>query len=54
MPETIVENEACKIFWDSVIQTDHQTSTRKPALVIMGAGMVDFAIPADHGENQRK
>ena len=37
-PESVLENEKHKIFWDFEIQTDHLISARRPELVIVTAG----------------
>ena len=58
-PESVLENDTHKLFWD--IQTDHLISTRRPDLIIIikkkkknrrkrkrTCKIVDFAVPADH------
>ena len=63
--ESVLENEAHKILWGFEIQTNHLILTRKPDLVIVTKKkkkkkkertyrLVDFAVPADHCENQRR
>ena len=61
-PESILENETHKIFWDFEIQTHHIISGRRPDLVIVKkkkkkkkkeekkrtCQIVDFAVPVDH------
>ena len=52
-PESVLENETHKIFWDFEIQTDHQISARRPDLAIVNKKMrtcrrVGFAVPANH------
>ena len=50
-PESVVENEMPKIFWDFEIQTDPLIPTRRPDLVMIkkrSCWLVDFAVPADN------
>ena len=50
-PESILENETHKIFWDFEIQTNHLISARRPNLEIVKKKkkrIVDFTELADH------
>ena len=52
-PESILENETHKLFWDFEIQMDHLILTRWTDLVIVNkkkrtCRIVDFAIPVHH------
>ena len=51
-PESVLENEDYKIFWDFIIQTDHVIEARGPDLVVddkkeRSCKMIDFAVPGD-------
>ena len=51
MPESVLENEDYKIFWDFSIQTNHVREARRPYLVPVDKGrickIIDFAVPGD-------
>ena len=52
-PESVLENETHKLFWDFEIKTDHLILARRPDLVIINkkkrsCWAVDFAVPVDH------
>ena len=34
-PAPVVENDTQKLLWDSDIQTNHQTSARRPDLILI-------------------
>ena len=34
-PESVVENENCKILWDFNIQTDHVIEARRPDMIVV-------------------
>ena len=62
-PESILENEICKIFWDFEIQTDHLILARWPDFMIVNKKkrtiwIMDFAVSVDHRvkikENEKK
>ena len=62
-PESVLENETHKFFWDLEIQTDHLISARRLDLEIVNkkkrtCQIVDFAVPADFRvkmtENEKK
>ena len=49
-PESVVENENCKILWDFNIQTDHVIEARRPDMIVVDkvkktCTIIDFAIP---------
>ena len=51
-PESVVEDENCKILWDFTIQCDHMMETRRPDIVIVDKVkketiIIDVAIPRD-------
>ena len=51
-PESVLENEDCKILWNFSIQTDHVIEARRPNLVVVdkkerSCKIIDFAIPGD-------
>ena len=52
-PESVLESETQKLFWDFEIQTYHLILARRPGLIIINkekrtCRIVDFAVPADH------
>ena len=53
-PESFLENEMHKLYWNFEIQTDRHISARRPDLIIIinkkerTCRIVDFAVPADH------
>ena len=51
-PESVLENETHKLFWDFDIQTDPLISDRQPDLIVINkkkrtCRIVDFAVSAD-------
>ena len=51
-PESVLENEDYKIWWDFSIQTDHVIEARRPDLVVVdkkerSCKIIDFAVPGD-------
>ena len=55
-PESVVENENCKILWDFNIQTDHVIEARRPDMIVVDkvkktCTIIDFAIPYDSRVN---
>ena len=51
-PESVLENEDYKIFWDFNIQTDHVIEARKPDLSVVdkkdrSCKIIHFAVPGD-------
>ena len=51
-PESVLENEDYKIFWDFSIQTDHVIEARRPDLVVVdkkerSCKIIYFAVPGD-------
>ena len=51
-PESVVENERAKIFWDVCVQTDRYIQHRRPDLIVLDKEakkcyIVDVAIPID-------
>ena len=50
-PDSVLENEECKILWDFSIQTDHVIEARRPDLVVVDKKRIckitDFAVPGD-------
>ena len=59
-PESVLENEVCKILWDFSIQTDHLIEARRPDLVVVdkkerSCKIIDFEVPGDSriGEKEK-
>ena len=59
-PESVLENEDYKIFWDFSIQTDHLIEARRPDLVVVdkkerSCKIIDFEVPVDSriGEKEK-
>ena len=51
-PESVLENEDCKIFWDFTILTDHVVEDRRPDLFVVNkkrrtCKIIYFAVPGD-------
>ena len=51
-PESVQENDECKILWDFSIQTDHVISARRPDIVVINKKaktcvVIDVAVPGD-------
>lgn len=51
-PETVLENQGCKLYWDLSIQTDKTIANNRPDLVLFEkkqkvAFIIDIAVPAD-------
>ena len=51
-PESVLENEKYKIFWDFSIQTNHFIEARRPDLVVVdkkerSCKIIHFAVPGD-------
>ena len=51
-PETVLENENCKILWDMNLQCDYIIQARRPDIVVINkneksAKIIDVAIPGD-------
>ena len=51
-PESVLEDEDYKIFWDFSIQTDHVIEALRPDLVVVdkkerSCKIIDFAVPGD-------
>ena len=58
-PESVVENDTCKVLWDFAIQTDHVIEARRPDLILIKKEentciIVDFAIPYDTRIEQKE
>ena len=58
-PESVVENDTCKVLWDFTIQTDHVIEARRPDLILIkkeenNCIIVDFAIPYDTRIEQKE
>ena len=52
-PESVMENEKCKILWDFTIQTDRMIGARRPDITIVnketrGCQLIDIACPGDN------
>ena len=53
-PESVLENEMNKIFWDFELQTNHLILAKRSDLMTINkkkrtCRIVNFAVPADHG-----
>ena len=51
-PDSVMENDKCKILWDFTIQTDHIIQARRPDIVLVNkqertCQQIDVACPAD-------
>ena len=51
-PDSVMENDKCKILWDFTIQTDHIIQARRPDIVLVNkqertCQLIDVACPAD-------
>ena len=51
-PESVLENEDCKILWDFSIQTDHVIEAWRPDLAVVdkkerSCKIINFAVPGD-------
>ena len=58
-PESVVENENCKILWDFNIQTDHVFEARRPDMIVVDkvkktCAIIDFAIHYDSRVNNKE
>ena len=58
-PETVMENDSCKLLWDFSIQTDHVIQARRPDVILIDkekkeCKMIDFAIPYDSRVNAKE
>ena len=58
-PESVVENENCKILWDFNIQTDHVIEARRPDMIVVDkvkktCTIIDFAIHYDSRVNNKE
>ena len=52
-PESVMENEKCKILWDFTIQTDRMIGARRPDITIVNketreCQLIDIACPGDN------
>ena len=51
-PDSVMENDKCKILWDFTIHTDHIIQTRRADIVLVNkqeriCQLIDVACPAD-------
>ena len=51
-PQSVVEDDKCKILWDFTIQTDHYITARRPDIVVVNKNdktclLIDVACPGD-------
>ena len=58
-PESVVENENCKILWDFNIQTDHVIEARHPDMIVVDkvkktCTIIDYAIHYDSRVNNKE
>ena len=58
-PETVTENDSCKLLWDFSIQTDHVIQARRPDVIFIDkekkeCKILDFAIPYDSRVNAKE
>ena len=58
-PETVTENDSCKLLLDFSIQTDHVIQARRPDVILIDKGkkeckIIDFAIPYDSRVNAKE
>ena len=58
-PESVLENEDCKILWDFSIQTDHVIEAHRPDLVVVdkkerSCKIIDFEVPGDSRIEEKK
>ena len=58
-PESVLENEDYKIFWDVSVQTDHVIEVQRPNLTVVDENgktckIIDFAVPGDSRIEKKK
>ena len=58
-PESVLENEDCKILWDFSIQTDYVIEARRPDLIVAdkeerSCKIIDFTVPEDSRIEEKK
>ena len=51
-PDSVMENDKCKILWDFTIQTDHIIQAKRPDIVLVNkqertCQLIDVTFPAD-------
>ena len=59
IPESVLENDNYKLFWDFSIRTDHNIKARRPDLVLVDKSkkdchIIDVAIPEDSGVRENE
>ena len=58
-PETVTDNDSCKLLWDFSIQTDYVIQARRPDVILIDkekkeCKIIDFAIPYDSRVNAKE
>ena len=58
-PQSVLENDKCKILWDFTIQTDHYITARRPDIVVVNKNdktclLIDVACPGDERVKEKE
>ena len=58
-PDTVSENDRCKLLWDFDVQTDHVIQARRPDVIVIDkekkeCKIIDFAMPYDSRVNAKE
>ena len=58
-PDTVTENDSCKLLWDFNVQTDHVIQARRPDVILIDkeineCKIIDFSIPYDSRVNAKE
>ena len=58
-PDTVTENDRCKLLWDFDVQTDHVIQARRPDVIVIDkekkeCKIIDFAMPHDSRVNAKE
>ena len=58
-PDTVTENDRCKLLWDFDVQTDHVIQARRPDVIVIDkekkeCKIIDFAMPYDSRVNAKE
>ena len=58
-PDTVTENDSCKLLWDFNVQTDHVIQARRPDVTLIDkekseCKIIDFSIPYDSRVNAKE
>ena len=58
-PDTVSENDRCKLLWDFDVQTDHVIQARRPDVIVIDkekkeCKIIEFAMPYDSRVNAKE